>query len=150
MPSKQKDESMTDSKTIQVGDEVEAMCGVCKVATVHNVETVKDDKAFKVLCKSCSASHRYRKPVKEGEVKKKRVAKPKAPPKTKEQRKWSRVLAKVDAENPVEYAMKSNFDANDVIDHAKFGVGVVVDIVDTSKVSVVFEEGEKTLVQNRS
>ena len=152
VPAKQKDKSMSESKTIQVGDEIEAMCGVCKDATVHVVESIKDDKVNKVLCKSCSASHRYRKPVAAGEEapKKAKKAKPKAPPKTKEQRKWSRVVAKVDAENPVTYAMDSTFAANDVIDHAKFGVGVVVDVVDPSKVSVVFEEGEKTLVQNRS
>lgn len=143
---------MSESKPVEVGDEIEAMCGVCKDATVHIVESIKNDKVTKASCKSCSASHRYRKPVKAGEEKPKRVskAKPKAPPKTKEQRKWSRVLAKVDAENPAAYTMASSFDANDVIDHSKFGVGVVVDVVDISKVSVVFEEGEKTLVQNRS
>ncbi len=141
---------MSETKTAQVGDEIEAMCGVCKTATVHVVEVIKDDKVTKVMCKSCTASHRYKKPVVEGEKpKKKRTAAKKAPPKTKEQRKWSRVLAKVDAEKPIEYAMNSSYDANDVIQHAKFGVGVVVDVVDPSKVSVVFEEGEKTLVQNR-
>ena len=94
---------MSDSKTIQVGDEIEAMCGVCKVATVHVVETIKDEKATKVLCKSCSASHRYRKPVAKGEAKPKKAKKAaKKPTKTKEQRKWSRVLAKVVAEQPVE------------------------------------------------
>lgn len=143
---------MSDSKKIQVGDEIEAMCGVCKTATVHVVESIKDGKPTKVLCKSCTASHRYRKPVVEGAAKPKKAKKAavKKPTKTKEQRKWSRVLAKVDAENPVEYAMTSTYDANDVIEHSKFGLGVVVDVVDTSKVSVVFEEGEKTLVQNRA
>ncbi len=144
---------MSDTKTIQVGDEVEALCGTCKAATVHVVEVVKNDKITKVMCKSCMSSHRYRLPEKEAVKKvaaKKTKSAAKKPTKTKEQRKWSRVLSKVDSEHPTEYSMGSTYNANDVIEHSKFGVGVVIEVVDPYKVAVVFEQGQKTLVQNRS
>ncbi len=147
---------MSDTKIIQVGDEVEALCGVCKDATVHVVEVIKNDKITKVMCKSCMASHRFRVADEAGRAKlaekkaTKKVAKIKKPPKTKEQRKWSRVLSKVDAEHPTEYTMGSTYNANDVIEHSKFGVGVVIEVVDPYKVAVVFEQGQKTLVQNRA
>ncbi|MBN1482025.1 hypothetical protein EH223_06870 [candidate division KSB1 bacterium] len=144
---------MSESKKIQVGDEIEAMCGACKDATVHVVEVIKDGKITKVMCKSCLNSHRYRKPVSAGEkkvVKKagKKSTK-KAPAKTKEQRKWSRVMAKVEGEEPQNYDMSGEYKENDVIDHSKFGVGVVSEVIDPTKMSVVFEEGQKTLVHNR-
>ena len=142
---------MSDTKPIEVGQEIEAMCGTCKDATVHVIEVIKDDKVTKVMCKSCLKSHKYRKPVAEGEEKPKRkTAAKKAPPKTKEQRKWSRVLSKVDAESPMDYAMSATYEANDVINHTKFGVGVVAEVIDPSKVSVVFEHGIKTMVHNKA
>lgn len=141
---------MSDGKEIKVGDEVEAMCGKCKDATVHVVEAIKDDKVTKVMCKSCLSSHRYRKPAAEGEKKaKKKKTTRKKPSKTKEQRKWSRVMSKVEGEEPQDYKMSEQYEQNDVIDHSKFGLGVVSEVIDLTKVSVVFEEGEKTLVHNR-
>lgn len=142
---------MSETKTIQVGDEIEAMCGTCKAATVHNVEVIKDGKVTKVLCKSCNKSHKYRKPVEEGEEKpkKRKKAKAKAPAKTKEQRKWSRVMGKVEGTEPQPYNMTETFEEQNVIDHSKFGLGVVSEVIDPTKISVVFEDGEKTLVHNR-
>ena len=54
---------MSDTKIIEAGTEVEAMCGTCKAATVHIVEVVKENVPTKVLCKSCNNSHKYRAPV---------------------------------------------------------------------------------------
>ena len=59
-------------------------------------------------------------------------------------------MAKVDVDNPQEYVMTEKYEENDVINHEKFGVGVVSEIVDPTKMNVVFEEGVKTMVQNRS
>ena len=71
---------MPDIKTIEGGEEIEAMCGSCKDATLHVVEVIKDDKVAKVMCKSCLRSHKYRKPVAAGEKKpKKKTAAKKAP-----------------------------------------------------------------------
>ena len=142
---------MSDPKIVEAGAEIEAMCWTCKDATVHVVEVIKDNEPTKVLCKSCNKSHKYRPPVAKGEEKpKKKAAAKKAPPKTKEQRKWSRVMSKVDTENPQDYSMSDTYENNAVIAHKKFGVGVVSEVVDPTKVTVVFEEGIKTMVHNRS
>ncbi len=134
---------------LEVGQEVEAMCTKCKGPSIHVIESFKDDKIFKVLCKGCNSSHRYR-PVTESNIKKmKEAVKKKAPPKTKEERRWSRLLNKVDFEEPVDYQMDKSFGEREVINHSKFGMGVVVEIMDQTKISVAFKEGTKTLVQNR-
>ncbi|MBN1559317.1 hypothetical protein JW998_03660 [candidate division KSB1 bacterium] len=142
---------MSDKKQIVVGDEIEAMCGACKDATVHIVEVIKANKVIRVMCKSCLNSHKFRAPISQDEKKpKKSAAAAKTSGKSKEQRKWSRVMAKADVENPQDYAMTEKYEENDVINHTKFGVGVVAEIVDPTKMNVVFEDGVKTMVHNRS
>ena len=99
--------------------------------------------------KSCNNSHKYRKPVEEGKKTKRKTAKAKAPAKTKEQRKWSRVMGKVEGTEPQPYSMTEKYEEQNVIDHAKFGLGVVSEVIDPTKISVVFEDGEKVMVHNR-
>ena len=146
---------MADKKLPEVGSEVEALCTKCKSATVHVVEVIKKDKIAKVMCKSCLSSHKFKSPedavaviAKVKAAPKKRVPKVAAPPKTREERKWSRLLAQVDVEHPIEYTMKGKYAERDVISHNTFGLGVVLKVVDTTKMSVVFQIGVKTLVQN--
>jgi hypothetical protein len=47
------------------------------------------------------------------------------------------------------YSIKSPFQVADLIDHPKFGVGIVTEVADISKVKVVFEDGERVMVCNR-
>ena len=118
---------MTVQNKLEVGAEVEAMCKTCKGPSIHVIEVIKNDKITKVMCKACLNSHRYV-PVSEAEeATKPKTAKRKTPLKTKEERKWSRLLSKVDSEQPIEYEMDKSFTEKDVINHAKFGVGVVVE-----------------------
>lgn len=143
---------MSKKRPIEVGEEIEALCNKCKSPTVHVIEVIKNDKITKVMCKSCMSSHRYRKPDSIDEpktVKNKTTKKAAQPAKTKEHRKWSRMIAKVDAENPIEYTMSTNFTLHDVLNHDKFGLGVVMEVVDPSKISVIFKDRIRTLVQNR-
>jgi len=156
---------MPNQKNYEVGSEIEALCNKCKAATVHVIEVIKQDKPTRVMCKSCESSHRFRSPEELIEFKKK-AAKTKAvkskaakstavktkraaSSKTPEQRKWSRLCNKFNIENPTDYQMEKKFSEHDAIQHKKFGLGVVVEIVNSTKMSVAFEEGIKTLVQNR-
>ncbi len=150
---------MTGNKTFAVGDEIEALCNKCRAATVHIIETIKQEKPSRVMCKSCENSHRFRSPqeliehrkkaVKAVKAKKAVKTKKAASTKTPEQRKWSRLCNKVDTENPTEYQMEKKFSEHDAIQHKKFGLGVVIEILNPTKMNVAFEEGIKTLVQNR-
>ncbi len=137
------------SKQVQVGDEIEALCGVCKSATVHVIETMKEDQIGKVMCKSCLSSHRYKTAE---TMKKARAAKaPKtATPAAKSNRQWARLMAKNEGDEPRNYQMNEQYVQNEVIRHDKFGRGVVVNVIDPTKIAVVFEEGPKTLIQNRA
>ena len=139
-------------KKQDVGDEVEAYCGKCKDDTVHVIEVIKNDTLSRVLCKSCNSSHRYRAPSDQsvtGGKKPKSKPKTKAKPKTSFERKWSRLMAKADADQTIEYSMDGSYTELNVIHHKTFGVGVVKEVLDRTKVEVVFQDGTKKLVQNR-
>ena len=148
---------MPSKKSYTVGSEIEAMCGTCKDATVHVIEVIKNEEPYKVLCKSCHSSHRFRSPDAPVKAKKtttttrakKSATGTASKSKTPEQRKWTRLCNKVDTENPNDYEMSKSFAENDAIQHKKFGLGVVVEIVNPTKISVAFEDGIRTLVQNR-
>jgi len=140
---------MQENSNFKVGQEVEAMCTKCKGPSIHVIQSIKEDKIFQVLCKGCNSSHRYRPATEVNIAKMKEAIAKKGPPKTKEERRWNRLLNKVDSENPVDYQMDKSFAEKAVINHSKFGMGVVVEIMDQTKISVAFKEGTKTLVQNR-
>ena len=152
---------MAEQLNVDVGSEVESMCTKCKLVTVHVVSAIKNDKITKVMCKSCLSSHRYR-PVdaetkaeitqkaKERKLVAQKAARKRAA--TSAARKWENLLTKVQDEeqeqDPKEYSIQQTYETNQIINHAKFGKGVVVKIIDDKKVDIVFEDGIRTMAQN--
>ena len=130
---------MLEGKKPEVGGEVEALCPKCKGATIHVIEVIKTPELMKVMCKACMASHRYRPATPENTkklVKTKKVKKAKVDAKSREEKKWNRMLEQADREKAISYNMNRSYTENDVIEHMKFGVGVVFKIMDTSKIKI--------------
>ncbi|MBN2357039.1 hypothetical protein JXO59_13060 [candidate division KSB1 bacterium] len=142
---------MPSSKIPEVGVEVEALCTKCKNATMHVITTVKEGEISRVKCKKCLDSHRYRpidEKIKKKLAKLKKMKKAKKPSQSRETRKWNKLLEQADPENAISYRMGATYTEHDVIQHDKFGLGVVVKILEPGKISVVFSDGVKNMVQN--
>jgi hypothetical protein len=145
---------MLSKKKLEPGTEIEAFCSKCKGPSIHVIEAVKNNTISRVMCKSCLSSHKF-KPVEETPTKKKNAStakktpKVKKAPKTKEERKWARLMAKADDNNPTDYEMSGSYSELDVINHSSFGMGVVIKVIQENKVSVAFQDGVKTLIQNQ-
>lgn len=58
---------------------------------------------------------------------------------------WQR-LTQVEDTEMKPYSIKAKFEEADIVRHNKFGVGIVVEMIDTTKVEILFEEGIKRLV----
>lgn len=58
---------------------------------------------------------------------------------------WER-LTQVDESDIKSYSIKAKFEEADIVRHSKFGVGVVVEMIDTTKAEILFESGIKRLV----
>jgi len=139
---------------IEIGAEIESICTKCKIPSVHVITAIDDNTVTKVMCKICNS---YHKPRFEEKLKKTKTAMTEKPSKHKkaassskssEERKWSRLLKKVDEEKPLEYKMSESYQSDSVIDHPIFGLGVIVDVLSQKKIQVFFQDGEKTLVHN--
>lgn len=134
-----------------VGQEIEAYCGKCKDNTIHLITTLSGEKIEKVMCKVCKRYHKYKVPTyvsSETPVKKTKI-KP-IPVKTTRPRrnKWTRILDNSDHDSAVEYKMDKSYEVETTILHKNFGLGVVKTVIDTRKIEVLFNDGEKLLVQN--
>lgn len=47
------------------------------------------------------------------------------------------------------YSFQTKYGQGDVIDHPKFGPGVVEKLIDADKIQIVFQDEVKTLIHNR-
>jgi hypothetical protein len=63
---------------------------------------------------------------------------------------WATLRSQSNGVKPRKYSLKDEFTVNDVIKHPKFGEGYVVEILTSSKIGVLFEDGVKRLAHNRS
>jgi len=61
---------------------------------------------------------------------------------------WEEAIKNPNA-NKVKYTIKGNFIVGDILDHKKFGPGVVFTIIDNHKIEVIFQSQIKHLVYNR-
>ncbi len=142
---------MLSLKNIEVGTEVEALCTKCKNATIHVITRIKEGEIARVMCKTCLSSHRFRmvdEKVRKKLAKLRGLKKVKKTPESRENRKWNKLLEQADPQKAISYRMGASYAEYDVIQHEKFGLGVVVKILDRCKMSVIFSDGVKNMAQN--
>ena len=148
--------SVSTDKNLSAGDEIDSRCLKCKSVTNHTIIAMLEGKAAKVECNTCHARHKYRSPV---TVKKKssgvrRVTKKKAAgskggrmtPEMKAAAHYETVLADRSMEGALPYAMTATFAQGDLIDHPKFGLGLVTRKISANRIEVTFRIGIKILV----
>ena len=150
---------------IKVGTEMDAYCTKCKLVLDHVVVAMTGDKPKKVECLTCHGQHMYKasepKSRKKADSKKaastSKVEKPKTKKRTKaeliqekEKKLWEETLANRDLSQAKTYSMAGSYEFDDVINHGKFGMGIVTNIVNNQKMEVLFEDGYKSMVCNFS
>jgi ribosomal protein L44E len=138
------------------GSVITAYCKKCEADTSHTVlEVVEGGKRLgKVRCDKCRDEHPFRRPKvaapkkpKEPKASRpKRSSKSKAPQEVSAQEAWHQVETMVQAAAKVPYEMSRSYEKGEVIEHAQFGVGVVVNVLSPTKVEVLFPTTRRKLV----
>jgi len=120
-------------KKPQLGGDVDAYCGRCKESREHVIAALNQDGAIgRVQCRTCQSNHIYR------ERKTRAAASPRS------SRKEATV--EIDESGPLKpYAMTESFKIGDRVEHARFGIGVVVG-VRSEKIDVKFGRELKILI----
>lgn len=127
-----------------VGEGIASWCTKCKLVLGHTIAALKDGAPKKVRCNTCNGNHNYRE--KGPEAKAPRT--PRKPKKTKYEILISQLEDDFDFSRVKKYSMKGNFKADQVINHASFGIGFIVLIINRNKIDILFKDGLKRLVQN--
>ena len=147
------------SARIDTGDEVDSYCGQCKLERVHNVVALVDGEVAKVICKMCGSRHKY-KPIgpephrsapkvegRDGSTKKKKPSGTRRTASAKSlESRWEAAMAEKDPANSRTYSMDGSFEEGEVIEHIKFGHGLVSQVIAGGKMQVLFKDGPKRLI----
>lgn len=136
---------------LTVGKDVLSYCTKCKLNLGHTIVAMKDSKHIaKVKCNTCLTIHAYKDPSTSSQKNKTRTKKTSLKP--------SKVISVSDLwmekmsstkKKSMPYAMDGKFHEGDIIDHVKFGPGIVEKVVD-DKIEVIFRHEIKTLVHNKA
>lgn len=147
-------------RPIGPGDDVEAWCTKCQMDLNHRIIAVVDGRPKRVICLTCNSHHNYH-PPKTGAatVQKTRVVT--TPRALKSQVKatdaplrsaneWKTFMKDYGEDSPVRtYTAFSGYSVGEFVEHPSFGLGKVIEITGAQKVTIVFQDGRKTLICNR-
>jgi len=135
---------------ISSGDEVDSYCGKCKLERVHHVVALVDGAVAKVLCKTCGSQHRY-KPTQTGTKKKARATTRKASTAgpARHAKRWEEAMAEKGDMPGKPYSAFSEFVPGDIIEHDRFGRGLVSEVSAAGKMHVLFKDAPRRLIFNR-
>jgi len=130
----------------KVGGEVDALCSKCELVLAHTVIAMQGGQPVKVECNTCRAVHRFR----PGTPAAPRPAARPARPQKKAVLTFDEMLARRAAAGTRRYSPRETFAADDVIEHAAFGPGLVSAVRDGGKIDVTFRDAVKTLVHGKA
>jgi DNA-directed RNA polymerase subunit M/transcription elongation factor TFIIS len=132
--------------SFSAGKEVLSYCGKCKLGLAHIIVSMKDTATIgKVQCKTCNASHMYKDPATKTKKVKSRTTTRKKSISVGDL--WMEEMGKASGK-AVPYTIRSSFSVGDIIDHKKFGPGIVQMHID-DKIEVLFQHEMKLLVHGK-
>jgi len=130
----------------RVGGDALSYCTRCKIELAHIIVSMVDQMPAKVICKTCKGQHSYKRQTTLGG----KTRKPRGSRVTKVKisvsELWEQKLAEKNKEDSHPYAISHVFNPGSVIQHGKFGLGIVEKIQSSNKILVLFRGGEKILV----
>ena len=117
---------------------IEALCRNCEADTTHSIISTEDNKIKDVKCDVCDSAHNYEKSIKTilQEIEKL--------PNYKPQKEKDKELS----DPIVEYNVTKNYEIFTKIKHKKFGLGMVIEVINHKKIKVEFTDRVIMLVQN--
>jgi hypothetical protein len=137
-----------DEEVDEVGSDIEAYCPKCRGDTTHVVISKYEEEIRKVQCNPCGDVHSYRKPRGDGDEEPleplavKRRAQIKKPT-------FEEYMAQARTNTPRPYGFRETYSQGDVVNHPKFGLGYVSELLSDDKLEVTFKDGRRILVHNR-
>ncbi|MEM6731437.1 MAG: hypothetical protein AAF658_07760 [Myxococcota bacterium] len=134
-----------------VGHDIDAQCNKCKMELAHVIVAMVEGRPKRVQCKTCAATHNY-KSASDAKATAKRAARKAKSTKrsaTAVAGDYDTLMQGRDIASAARYRISEEFDEGLVVDHKKFGLGLVLKRVGEDKIEVIFRDGVKTLIHAR-
>lgn len=135
---------------LTVGKDVLSYCTKCKLNLSHTIVAMKDTKHIaKVKCNTCKTMHAYKDPSNSTKKTRTRTraTETRASKSVSVAELWMEKISTTKKKS-TPYAISLKFQEGDIIDHKKFGPGIVEKVID-DKIEVIFRHEIKTLVHNK-
>lgn len=159
-----------NSGRVGPGDDVEAWCTRCRMNLNHRVIAVVGSSIQRVHCLTCGGDHKYYPPKgqseREAQTERRRATSgtrsTAASPASKDKKSAERSSARAysewmtfmqempDGVVPRPYRITESYKSAEYIEHAEFGTGRVVDVLGAQRIEVIFKDGRKVMVCNRT
>lgn len=121
---------------------IEEWCPVCKEIKPHAI--IGGDR---IACAACNHEHsRDREAFSEHPVKHSVLSDEDKSSEASLCEAWKRLVAQEDESSAQAYSIRLKLAEGDIVRHAKFGIGIVVDMNDSTKAEVLFKDGIRRLV----
>ncbi len=119
---------------------IEEWCPICRDIKPHAI--INEDK---IACAECNHEHLREVEAKGTPIQKSLLSAEDMANANSLKEAWAR-LTSVKGEEQKSYTIRLKLTEGDVIKHSKFGLGVVVEMTDSTKAEVLFEDGLRRLV----
>lgn len=124
-------------------------CKKCEAERYHRVLAHKTETSAKIECEICGSKKTYSLKKKTTTAKKKTSATTKKrASKTIAPTLWADLNEKFGSKDAQSYNFKNTYEANTILDHAKFGIGYITK-VEGQKMEVVFQDQVRQMVHGR-
>ena len=150
-------------RPLKVGGDVDSWCTKCRMMLTHRIVAMVGPKPARVECQTCHSQHNWREHA-PGETRTDpvprtssagsgpRPARVSSVARLEQERRdremsWEQAVNGRMTSDFVKYNAKESFKVGDLVKHAKFGDGVVVQVIDPHKIEVLFRDEPRKLAQ---
>jgi len=137
---------------LKAGKDVDSYCGKCKMMLAHVIHAMVETRPARVECKTCGAIHAYKGHLPgEGPAREARStsAPRRAAPKLSPREHFDTLIAGHDISSAQAFNIKTCFEIEGIVNHSKFGLGLVTKVLDDKKIEVTFQDAVRVLVHDR-
>ena len=141
----------------EVGEIIESHCRRCNDRTGHAIVSFVDGAVAKVQCRACGSVHKHYADKSKARTSSSKASKPKAKSKAGSKKAskapkapaidplWEKRIQLRDTSQAKPYSMDCQCGVDELLEHFKFGTGIVQELVAPNKAKVLFKEGQKLL-----
>ena len=146
----------------KTGGDCDGWCTRCKMDLAHTIVAMVSGLPVKVQCNTCGSLHKFYRPRAERDAEKSARAEARAAKSSSKKRDafagssspkvraiWAERMEGHAGGSERLYTIREQFAVDEVVEHTKFGRGIVVKVISRTKMRVLFEDGERELAMGR-